>query len=133
MLKEECREAEEESILQKLEYRIREVPESRREDARVLLREERDAIFAVYRDSSTDAGFVGGTAGTYFGIALRLQEAEKRGDTEAVSQLLPLREKAKAELAKIDTAIEKRNERIAEVQRDYAARLQTLIDRNASA
>ena len=63
-VKEECRRAEKEYLRQLLEYRIRNVPEARRGDVRILLEVEKAAILVASKGSSMDGGDAGGAART---------------------------------------------------------------------
>lgn len=126
--KDESFAAEREYSDRLIEHRIAAVPASRRDEARALLLEEREAIHRANLTPAISGGAFGAAGGMYFGIELRIEAARKNGDEAAVRELLPALEEARRGKEAAEELMRGHQAKIATLQSEYEARLRSLIE-----
>lgn len=130
-LKVEVREMEITLINAYTEWRIRDVPQDRRDEARALLREEREQLSAV--DARIDPGEMGATAGIVFGLEFRTKKAQEAGDEGLVAEYEAKLVTARARSAELQPVIDQRKQAQVEIAKEYERRLLAMIDDSSKA
>ncbi len=117
--------AEQDLYDRRIEYRVNQFPAPRQEEARALILEEQAALRSTTFQSMNGRTY-GEIAGLFFGLDLRLKQAQQTQNQQEIARLTPLHEKAEADFKAALEKIETTKSQAAEIQKTYAQKLNAL-------
>jgi hypothetical protein len=111
----------------RLEWRAAQVQEARREEARALLREERERLREMQLATPVDGGTYGAAGGLVFGLEFRLKKAQRAGDQALVADYETKLTAARARLAELQPQLDAHNKSQQDLIDEYERRLKAMI------